>query len=86
MDSETSGVMPIGATQKIGSVGVHIGPLIKENNSHAAPNQFPLIFGSLNQDGEPNTSGSKKFAAGVVSRQQANVHVTRYRPNYSGGS
>src|SRR4051812_40703536 len=51
MDSETSGVMPIGATRKTGLVGVHIGPLIKENNSHAAPNQFPLIFVSLNQDG-----------------------------------
>ena len=64
------------------AVGVIIDPLIKENSPLVSSGQSPVIFGSLNQHGNPNTSGSQKFAARVVSHQQKGVSATRNRPSY----
>ena len=76
-NSNENGADLVNATRKTKSVGLHINPLIKGGDSQVVPNQFPLAFGSFDQEGSPSINGGQKSAARVASQQRINVHVPR---------
>ena len=85
--------------QKIGSASMHSDQVIRENSSRTCTSTVwsPIIFGTLDQYGNPGTSGRQKVAAGGASDQR-NISsvkdrllepmqvVRQYRPRNLGGS